>query len=391
MKKTTWITVLTGLMVLLFIVCYVGIGETQVRGVTKDKIKTGAWIAMSGALAYPGTSFMYSTQAYFDYINDQGGINGRKLEYIAYNDDYEPAKSVAVAKKLIEKDEVFMFVTPMGTGPTAATRPIAQETNTITFLGTGSPMFTNPYNPLYFLTVVNYRDQMTLVVDYLVKEKGFKKIALFGAKGEIGQVTREGAVSRLKKYGLDLIVYDEGGPTDVDVSAQFNKIRGSGAEAVIISATPKPATLMLQEMQKNNWKPVTFIYGPITDQVPGMAKESAEGVLCVQMYPPPEANLPEIQKHREITMKYAKKDINVYTIWAYVNNKITVEILKRLGNNISTENFIKEAEKLRNWDTGLGLKLTFSPTSHDGSKMCYFSIVKEGKLEKFRDWMEIKD
>jgi hypothetical protein len=69
------------------------------------------------------------------------------------------------------------------------------------------------------------------------KEKGFKKIALFGAKGEIGQVTREGAVSRLKKYGLDLIVYDEGGPTDVDVSAQFNKIRGSGAEAVIISAT----------------------------------------------------------------------------------------------------------------------------------------------------------
>jgi hypothetical protein len=71
MKKTTWITVLTGLMVLLFIVCYVGI-ETQVRGVTKDKIKTGAWIAMSGALAYPGTSFMYSTQAYFDYINDQG-------------------------------------------------------------------------------------------------------------------------------------------------------------------------------------------------------------------------------------------------------------------------------------------------------------------------------
>ena len=364
----------------------------QQRGVTKDKIATGAWIAMSGALAYPGTSFMYSTEAYFKYINDQGGVNGRKLEYIAYNDDYEPPKSVAAAKKLLEKDEVFMFITPMGTGTTAAVRPIAEETKTIIFgPGSGSPMFTKPYNPLFFLTIINYYDQMYLAVDYLVRERGFKKIALFGAKGEIGQVTREGTVERLKKYGLEIAAYDEAGPTDVDVSAQFNKIRGAGSEAVIISATPKPATLMLQEMHKTNWKPVTILYGPITDQVPGMGKEAADGVICIQMYPPPESNLPEIQKHREIMKKYVNKDINTYTIWGYINAKIVVEVLKRLGNNISTDNFIKEAEKLRNWDTGLGLKITFTPTSHDGSKMAYFTIVKGGRLDKFRDWMEIKD
>jgi ABC-type branched-subunit amino acid transport system substrate-binding protein len=364
----------------------------QQRGVTKDKIATGAWIAMSGALAYPGTSFMYSTEAYFKYINDQGGVNGRKLEYIAYNDDYEPPKSVAAAKKLLEKDEVFMFITPMGTGTTAAVRPIAEETKTIIFgPGSGSPMFTKPYNPLFFLTIINYYDQMYLAVDYLARERGFKKIALFGAKGEIGQVTREGTVERLKKYGLEIAAYDEAGPTDVDVSAQFNKIRGAGSEAVIISATPKPATLMLQEMHKTNWKPVTILYGPITDQVPGMGKEAADGVICIQMYPPPESNLPEIQKHREIMKKYVNKDINTYTIWGYINAKIVVEVLKRLGNNITTDNFIKEAEKLRNWDTGLGLKITFAPTSHDGSKMAYLTIVKGSRLDKFRDWMEIKD
>jgi ABC-type branched-subunit amino acid transport system substrate-binding protein len=232
---------------------------------------------------------------------------------------------------------------------------------------------------------------MYLAVDYLVKEKGLKKIALFGAKGEIGQVTREGTVERLKKDGLEIAAYDEATPTDVDVSAQFNKIRGAGSEAVIISATPKPATLMLQEMQKTNWKPPTILYGPITDQVPGMAKEAAEGILCIQMYPPPESNLPEIQKHREIMKKYVNKEINTYSIWGYINVKIVTEILKRLGNNVTTENFIKEAEKLRNWDTGLGLKITFTSKSHDGSKMAYLTMVKGGKLEKFRDWMEIKD
>jgi ABC-type branched-subunit amino acid transport system substrate-binding protein len=367
-------------------------GYGQQRGVTKDKIVTGAWIAMSGALAYPGTSFMYSTEAYFKYINDQGGINGRKLEYIAYNDDYEPPKSVAAAKKLLEKDQVFMFVTPMGTGTTAAVKPIAEETKTIIFgPGTGSTIFTKPYNPLFFLTIINYYDQMYLVVDYLVKERGIKKIALFGAKGEIGQVTREGIVERLRKHGLEIAAYDEASPADVDVSAQFNKIRGVGPEAVVISATPKPATLMLNEMQKANWKPVTFLYGAITDQVPGMAKEAAEGAICIQMYPPPESNLPEIQRHREIMKKYVNKDINTYTIWGYINAKIVVEVLKRLGNNITTESFTKEAEKLRNWDTGLGLKITFTSTNHDGSKMAYFSIVKGGKLEKLTDWMEVKD
>ena len=367
-------------------------GNAQQRGVTKDKIVIGAWIAMSGALAYPGTSFMYSTEAYFKYINDQGGINGRKLEYIAYNDDYEPQKSVAAAKKLLEKDEAFMFVTPMGTGTTAAVRPIAEENKAIIFgPGSGSPMFTQPYNPLFFLTIINYYDQMHLVVDYLVKERGLKKIALFGAKGEIGQVTREGTVSRLKKYGLEMAAYDEAGPTDVDVSAQFNKLRNAGSEAVIMSATPKPATLMLQEMQRNNWKPVSVLYGPITDQVPGMAKEAGEGVICVQMYPPPESNLPEIQKHKDILKKYVNKDANTYTIWGYINAKIVVEILKRLGSNVTTDNFIREAEKMRNWDTGLGLKITFTSTSHDGSKMGYLTIIKNGKLERFKDWMEIKD
>lgn len=389
MKKKSGIIIV---MVSLFLISVTVTGYGQQRGVTKDNIVTGAWIAMSGALAYPGTSFMYATESYFKYINDQGGINGRKLEYIAYNDDFEPAESVAAAKKLLEKDQVFMFVTPMGTGTTAAVRPIAEESKTIIFgPGSGSPLFTKPYNPLFFLTIINYHDQMALAIDYLVKKRGLKKIALFGAEGEIGQVTREGATDRLKKYGLKLAAYDEARPTDVDVSAQFNKMRSAGSEAVIISATPKPATLMLQEMEKNNWKPLTLLYGTISDQVPGMAKGAAEGVIAMEMYPPPESNLPEIQKHREIMKKYVNKEINTYTIWGYINAKIVVEVLKRLGNNITTESFIKEAEKLRNWDTGLGLKITFTPTNHDGSKMAYFSIVKGGKLEKVTDWMEVED
>jgi branched-chain amino acid transport system substrate-binding protein len=377
---------------LLFFFSTVISGYGQQRGVTKDKIIAGGWNAMSGALAYPGTSFFNSTEAYFKYINDRGGVNGRKLEYIAYNDDYEPPKSVAAATKLLDKDQVFLFLSPFGTGTTAAVRPIAEETRTIIFApGTGSPMFVKPYNPLFFLVYLNYYNQMYLAVDYLVKEKGLKRIALFGAKGEIGQVTYEGTVERLKRYGLQISAYDEAGPGDVDVSAQFNKLRGAQADAVIVTATPKPASLMLREMEIKSWKPVTLLYGVITDQVPGMAKEAAEGVICLQMYPPTDSDMPEIQKHREIMKKYVNKDINAYSTMGYINAKLFVEIVRRLGNSITTENFIKEAEKIRNWDTGLGIKISFTPTSHDGVKMAYLTIVKGGKLEKLRDWMEVRD
>lgn len=389
MKKKSGIVIV---MVSLFLIAMTATGYCQQRGITKDKIITGAYIAMTGALAYPGTSYMYATDSYFKYINDQGGINGRKLEYIAYNDDFEAAKSVAVAKKLLEKDQVFMFITPMGTPTTAAVKPIADESKAIVFgPGTGSTMFTKPFDPLFFLTIINYDSQMALAVDYFVKKRGFKKIALFGAEGEIGQVTREGATKRLKKYGLTLTAYDEGRPTDVDVSAQFNKIRSSGPQAVIITATPKPATLMLQQMQENNWKPTSMLYAPISDQVPGMAKGAAEGVIAMEMYPTPDSKLPEIQKYREIMKKYENKEINSYNIGGYVNAKFVVEVLKRLGNNITTESFIKEAETFRNWDSGTGLKLTFTPTDHDGCKMAYFTIVKGGKLEKLTDWMEVAD
>ncbi len=375
-------------------------GFAQGRGVTKTKIVSGAWVAMSGPLAYPGVSESTGHKTYYDFINAQGGVHGRKLEYISYNDDYSPPKSVAIAKKLVEKDGVFYFAEPMGTGTTIAALPVAKEFKIpIVNPGSGSPVLLNDNN-LVFLCRLNYIDHMRLMVDYLVRDKNLKKISLFGAKGEIGEITRQGAVERLKKYGLDLVAYDDASPDDVDVTAQFNKFRSSGAEAVMISATPKPASLLLQEMKKQNWGPIAFLYGAITDQVPKMAKEASIGVLVLHWIPTLDSTLPGVDEHKKIMAKYAPKaEVNEYTLIGYVGGKVAVEILKRTGKDPTVEKFIKAAETLKDFDTGTGIKITFTPTDHSGSKWGAISMVKGPgdpdwktlKLEKVTGWMEVKD
>lgn len=360
----------------------------DVRGVTKDKIITGGWVAMSGPLAYPGLSMSNGYKAYFDYINDQGGINGRKVDYIAYNDDFSPPKAVAAARKLVEKDDVFLFGQPMGTPTTLAALPVAKEFNVpIMNPGSGSTTLLKD-NRLVFFCHINFFDQMNGMVDFLVKEKKVKKIAMFGAKGEIGEITRAGATARLKKYGLELVAYDDASPDDIDVSAQFNKCRSAGAEAVIITATPKPASLMLQEMKKQNWNPVKFLYGPLTDQVPKMAREAGVGTYVYHWLATVDSNLPGVVEFRKIMAKYAPKvEINEYALDGYVGAKVTAEILRRAGRDLTPEKFIATAETLRDFDTGTGIKITFTPNDHSGSKYGAISVVK-GPADP--DWKTVK-
>ena len=394
-KRVVFVPFITLCLVLVFVPAF-----GQVRGITKNKILTGAWVAMSGPLAYPGVSESTGHRTYYDFINSQGGINGRKLEYTSYNDDYSPPKSVAIAKKLIEKDHVFLFAEPMGTGPTIACLPIIKEFNVPTVNpGTGVPSVVKDNN-LVFLCRINYIDQMRLMVDYLVGDRKLKKIALFGAKGEIGEITKQGAVEGLKKYGLELLAYDDASADDVDVTAQFNKFRSAGAEAVMISATPKPASLMLQQMKTENWQPVTFLYGAITDQVPKMAKEASIGVLVLHWIPTLDSGFPGVEEHKKIMAKFApKSEVNEYTLIGYVGGKVAVEILKRTGKDVTVEKFINAANTLRDFDTGTGIKITFTPTDHSGSKYGAISLVKGPgdpdwktlKLEKVTSWIKVKE
>jgi len=388
-----------GMGAILFLFLTFTPASAQVRGVTKDRIIAGAWVAMSGALAYPAVSESTGHKTYYDFANDQGGVYGRKIEYIAYNDDYSPPKSVAVAKKLVEKDRVFYFAEPFGTPNTLAALPVAKEYNVPIINPSASPTLLKGNN-LVFLCKLNYYDHMRLMVDYLVRDKKLKRIALFGAKGEIGEITREGAVDRLKKYGLQLAAYDDASPDDLDVTAQFNKFRSVKADAVMISANPKPASLMLQEMKKQDWQPITFLYGALSDQVPKMAKEAAVGVFLLHWIPTVDGTMPGVQEHKKIMEKYApKSEVNEYSLMGYVSARVAVEILKRAGGDLTVEKFIKAAETLNDFDTGTGIKITFTPTDHSGSKWGAISIVKGPgdadwktlKLEKATGWIEIKD
>jgi branched-chain amino acid transport system substrate-binding protein len=279
----------------------------------------------------------------------------------------------------------------MGTPTTAAVIPFALESKVPIFgPGLSSHSFTRPVNPYVYLTAITYYDQMVIAVDYLIKTRGKKKIALFSAGGEIGHSCEAGASKRLKKYGANLIAHEEAPRNAVDVSAQANKIALRGADAVIIASNPKPASLLILEFKKMGYKPDIMLYGVLA--YPGYLQvqdEDLEGCFGIHSFPSTSSNEPGVVEHRELLKRYGKNlKPHMTTLWGFITANTFVEIVRRMGKDVTVENFVKTAESLKHFDTGTGIKMSFGPDNHEGAKMAYIVIARDGKFIKISDWLK---
>jgi ABC-type branched-subunit amino acid transport system substrate-binding protein len=372
---------------LLLVAPAVSSGE---RGVTDSGIKVGAWHDLSGNLTYYSTSIMNGAGFYFKQVNESGGVNGRKIEYVVYDDGFEPQRSLAAAKRLVAQDGVFAFVAPMGTPTTAAVIPYAVE-NKVPIFGPGlsSHDFTRPVNPYVYLTAITYYDQMSIGIDFLVKNRGKKKVALFSAGGEIGASCEAGASNRLKKYGLKIVTHQEAPRDAVDVSAQANKIRLDGADAVIIATQPKPADLLILECKKMGYKPDILLYSVLAEPAALQLKdEDLEGVFGIQPFPAYTGREPGVVEYNNLLQKYGNNlKSNMFSFWGFITGKTFVEIVRRMGKDVTVDRFIKTAESLKNFDTGTGINISFGPDNHEGARMAYVVVAKQGKFIKISDWL----
>src|SRR5215831_10086891 len=206
-------------------------------GVTDKEVITGAGLDLTGAVANWGVNIKAGMEAVFNRVNDAGGIHGRKIKLIAYDHVYQPPKAVTNAKRLVERDKVFVMMGHLGTPTTKAIKEYLEEKQVPDiFPATLASLWTTS-GKWHVGDLATYVDQTWLIVDYLVKERKIRKIASFYQDDEYGLDGHLGGKARLKHaHDLNYVAEVDYKRADIDFSSQAAKLKESGAEAVILQA-----------------------------------------------------------------------------------------------------------------------------------------------------------
>jgi ABC-type branched-subunit amino acid transport system substrate-binding protein len=384
-----------GLIVLVALFLTVSDVKAEV-GVTDTSILVGCSNSFSGPLVYPGTQLVNNgLKGYFGYINAQGGINGRKILTQFYDDGYKPQNAVANSKRLVEQDKVFAILASQGTGPVMATvKYLTQNKVPLLFPFQGVPL---SGQKTIFTSFTPYPNQSELVVTWLVKVKGFKRIGILYQDDKYGYTFRDPGQKMLQKFGLKWAAAESYKRGAKDLSAQVAKLRKANLDAVLLVATPPPGATFLKEAHKQGWKNTRIISsGPLTDEkYINLTGGVGEGVWGLSLWPDPvHSQDPAVVEYREIMQKYGKdrdKTPNRYSLYGYFYAKLFVEGLKRAGKNVTRESFIAALEGIKDWESGMIPPVSFSGTNHLTQNSGFMVEVQQGVFRPISGWITLKE
>ncbi len=345
-------------------------------GVTSDSIKIGVISDLTGPTAIAGIGMADAIRGYFNDLNEKGGIHGRKVVVIVEDSKYSPTLTVAAAKKLISKDEVFALVSPWGTEPTEALLPLVAEQKIP--IAPACSLATSIYEPMkkyVFAVGTDYVDQSLFIVEYIMKDlKAQKpKIALFCQDDDWGRDHLKGLNLAAKKYNLDPVVMESYKYDAVEFKSQVINLMKVKPDFVILAAGLRSGVLFLKEAQKLKWNP-TFIGTNTLGflKTLEMAGDAGEGLLVLNIFAMPDEDIPGVKRLIEVTKKNfgdkwmpANEKIHPYYIYGWINAIVFAEGAKRAGKNLTREGLINALETLRNFDPeGLMGPITYTSASH---------------------------
>ena len=373
----------------------VAVGAIMAAGVAlaADPIKIGYTGPLSGSLSLLGQGVRDGIQVYVDYVNDQGGINGRKLELIAEDDAYEPMRTIAAGKKLAEQDKIVALVSPAGTPNVTAMLPYSLSNKLpILFPYAFSHALTNPTRPYVFTTLPEVRVQMTVLGEYILNTQKQRKIAAIYQNDDFGQDAVTGLEDRLKKDNVPLtkLPFDRGSTNFSGVVAQA---KAAGAEHVVFLGIPRDAALVLKEMNKMGWKPQFSGHNALGDpQTFTLAgKELVEGAVAVAVMEPLDSSKPQVAEFIALQKKYLPKTSpTTYSLHGFNAAKIFVEAAKQVKGEITADALAAALEGIKGYNTGLMAPVTFSKDQHAGSLSAAFVQAKDGRWVVVSDWIQAK-
>jgi branched-chain amino acid transport system substrate-binding protein len=359
-------------------------------GVTKDKVTLGSFLPLQSGLAAGATQMKEGCDAYFKYINDSGGVNGRKIEWIVENDSYNPQQTAAVVKKLVDRDGVFAIVSTLGTVTNLAVLPfLAQRGVPIVNPAGGHMLLNKPTDKNVFGILPLSSEIGESMTDFAVTKLGAKRVAIFFQNDQFGKDQRDGAVEALKNHNLQSVAEASYVPSDVDVSAQVVALKQANPDAVILGIIPKHAALFVKEAQRLGWKPKIVGHNTVADPVvlDLAGAEALEGVYVNLMTAVDSMDTPAVKNANEILAKYyPQTKPGYYPYLGMAGAIIIVEAMKRAGGDLTRAKLITSLESLGHFEPGVVPPIDWSTSYHGGPKAFGYAQWKGGKLSVLQGW-----
>lgn len=360
------------------------------RGVTDREIRLGTWGPLTGPAAPWGT-ISRGTKCYFDMINAEGGIHGRKITFYLRDDGYMPPKTKAIVKELVEDKQVFGFASGVGTATGMAVKKYIHNKK-IPWVGpaSGSSHWAHPPTRYLFSTYLLYCDEAAILAHYAATKLGKKRIAFVFQNDDFGKEGIVGAEIALEKFGMKPVAAAPVEIMDTDLSSHCIKLKAADPDCVIMWLAPKHGAIMLQTAAKMGFKPQWMSSSVLsdTDIMLKISKGLFKDVIFTTIGDLPDSQHPLMKKYRRAHAKFAPRDrwgIFFYAGFYFVEPM--VEAFKRCGRNLTVENFVKAMEGLNDFQ-GIGGKINFGPNQRQGTRNCFLAKCGEGgKTERLSDWM----
>jgi ABC-type branched-subunit amino acid transport system substrate-binding protein len=382
-----------------------------------ETIDIGMSAAFKGPTGGLGIELYRGSMAYIQHINNAGGINGRRINIIAYDDGYNPTPAINNTIRLIDQDNVFLLYGYVGTPTVTRVLPILKsnsERNVFLFFPfTGAqPHRQPPYEEYVFNLRASYHQETAGLVDNFIRIHR-KKIAVFYQADAYGRSGWNGVRTTLAKYGLKIAgeaTYRRGTKFSDSLAQQVAILRQSGADAVISIGAYAACAAFIRDARDAGWDvPIAnvsfvgseFLINLLLDAGRTTGKNYTEHLINSQVVPSYEdTSLAAVRQYRDLMDKYNSQLPPVHlrepgykplrysfvSFEGFLNAKLLVEILKKMGPRLEKERIRAAVEGLRNLDIGIDVRVSFSPKRHQGLDRVYFTTYSDGMFVPITDW-----
>ena len=366
-------------------------------GASDTEIKLGQTVPLSGPASAFG-AFGRAYQGYFQMLNEQGGINKRKINFLLVDNAYSPPKAVEQIRKLVEDDGIFAEVGTVGTVPNIATQKYMNDRKVPQlFISAGGKRFNDPSGfPWTIPFYPNFEMEGAVAAKYVLQANPNAKIGVLYQNDDFGKDYVRGFKAALGAKTSMIVAETPYELADPTVDSQILKLKAAGADTLVEQSTPKFAAQSIRKVSEIGWSPLHVI-GSAASSIDGVLKpagfEASKGVVTTaflkQPTDPAWANDPEVAAFKEFMKKYTSDaETNYFSLSGYVNVEAVALVLKNCGDNLTRENVIKQATSLKGARVPMLLPgITLNTSAND------YNAFKSLRVQKFdgANWTLVGD
>ena len=363
------------------------------QGVSKDEILIGSIQDLSGPIAGFGKQVRNGMLLRVDEINEQGGINGRKLKLLVEDSGYDPKKAVLAAQKLVNQDKIFIMIGHIGTAQNNAAMPVQFEKNVINFFPiTAAREMYEPFHRLKYSFAATYFDQVRTAMPKLVKDKGAKKVCIMYQDDEFGLEVLRGGEAGLKTMGMEFAEKTSYKRGATDFSSQVARMKAAGCDFVVLGTIIRETIGAIAEARKTGFSPIFMgSSAAYTDLIHKLGGKPMDGLYATMTVQNPYAD----EASQQISFwakKYKTKfneDPTVFSVYGYNIIDTFARAAAKAGPNLGTDSFVKAMDSMSLESDMFGsAPASFSPTKRLGSDQSRLSQLQDGRWKVVSDYIK---